>query len=141
MTHDRKRRKPGRPPLPKAHAKAAILPVRLDAEDLALVTAAARERRQNLSEWVRNTLRAAAEESLCGLTLHEAMQAVLSKRADLTARTDEIAGEIAASGTYRRRDGQSAKPQQVSARARKYPALFALVSPGIIRLIQREELK
>jgi hypothetical protein len=138
MTQPRKR-KPGRPPLPKSHAKASILPVRFDVEDLALITAAARAKQQTTSEWIRNTLRMAAEESLCGITLHRAMEIVLSKRPALTARTDEIAAEVKSADLYRRKDGQSADRGQISARARKYPELFAIVSPGTIRLIRREE--
>jgi len=55
-------RKRGRPPLPKGHVKAKVVPMRLDDEDVKLFAKAAKASTQTLSEWMRNTLRAAAKK-------------------------------------------------------------------------------
>lgn len=54
-----KRRKAGRPPLPKGQAKGRIVPVRFNAEDLRAITAAARAKKQTVSDWIRSTINAA----------------------------------------------------------------------------------
>jgi hypothetical protein len=54
-----KARKPGRKPLPKGWAKSHILPVRFTGDDIKAMEAKARENKQLLSEWVRDTLKAA----------------------------------------------------------------------------------
>jgi predicted HicB family RNase H-like nuclease len=51
-----KTRKVGRPPLPKNHAKARIVPVRFTPEEFRAITAAAKASKQSLSEWIRGTL-------------------------------------------------------------------------------------
>jgi uncharacterized protein (DUF1778 family) len=52
-----KAKKRGRPPLPKKHVKANIVPMRLKDEDLKLFSKAAKATKQSLSEWMRSTLR------------------------------------------------------------------------------------
>ncbi len=59
MSAKKKTRSVGRPRLPKGHAKGKIVPVRLNDADLKLFTKAAQASDQNLSEWMRATLRAA----------------------------------------------------------------------------------
>ena len=54
-----KRKKSGRPPLPKGEAKGRIVPVRFNAEDLRAITAAAKAQKQTVSEWIRSTINAA----------------------------------------------------------------------------------
>ena len=54
-----KRRKPGRPKLPKGAAKGSIVPVRFSPADRKRVEAAAHASRQTVSEWIRSTLAAA----------------------------------------------------------------------------------
>jgi predicted HicB family RNase H-like nuclease len=54
-----KKRKPGRPKLPKGSAKGSIMPVRFSPEDRRRVEAAAHASGQTVSEWVRSTLSAA----------------------------------------------------------------------------------
>lgn len=55
------KRKPGRPKLPKGHAKGKIVPVRLNAEDEKLFTKAAnKSEHKTLSAWIRHSLREAA---------------------------------------------------------------------------------
>jgi uncharacterized protein (DUF1778 family) len=125
-------KKVGRPRLPKGAAKGKIVPVRLDAEDLGLATAAAKHSKQALSEWIRDTLRNAAEEAMYQRTLHEAMRIVLNERQ--TATTSELSEEIDRRGLYSRKDGTAAKAQQINARARKYPELFEIDSSGSVRL-------
>lgn len=53
-----KKRKPGRPKLPKEQAKGKIVPVRLAAEELERVYRAASEKNQTVSQWIRNALEA-----------------------------------------------------------------------------------
>ena len=57
-----KRRKVGRPKLPKSEAKGRIVPVRFTAEALKAIAAKAKERDQTISEWIRSTLSAAINE-------------------------------------------------------------------------------
>ena len=54
-----KKRKPGRPKLPKGEAKGKIVPVRFTASSIKAVEAAAKARKQTVSEWVRSTIDAA----------------------------------------------------------------------------------
>lgn len=56
---NRKPRKVGRPALPKGHAKARIVPVRFNTNGLKAIEAAAKAKKQTLSEWIRSTLNAA----------------------------------------------------------------------------------
>ncbi len=56
-----KPKKAGRPKFPKGHAKAHIVPVRFNPELLKQVTAAAKARKQTVSEFIRGTLSAAME--------------------------------------------------------------------------------
>jgi len=59
MPRLKKPRKVGRPKLPKGEAKARIVPVRFNADDLKAIEDAAKASQQNLSEWIRSTLNAA----------------------------------------------------------------------------------
>ena len=61
MTEPKKTRKPGRPKLPKGAAKGRIVPVRFSPEDRKRVEAAAKAKKQTISEWIRSTLYAAIE--------------------------------------------------------------------------------
>jgi hypothetical protein len=54
-----KKRKPGRPKLPKGEAKGKIVPVRFSSERIKAVESAARAKKQTVSEWVRCTIDAA----------------------------------------------------------------------------------
>lgn len=51
-----KKRKPGRPKLPKGEAKGKIVPVRFAADRIKAVEAAAKASNQTVSEWVRSTI-------------------------------------------------------------------------------------
>ena len=51
----------GRPPLPKGHAKARIVPVRFDPDFLKQIEAAAKAQKQTVSEWIRTTLSASIQ--------------------------------------------------------------------------------
>jgi predicted HicB family RNase H-like nuclease len=55
----RKTNKVGRPPLPKGHAKAGTLRVRVTPDELRTIEAAAKGKKQSVSEWIRDTLNAA----------------------------------------------------------------------------------
>jgi predicted HicB family RNase H-like nuclease len=57
-----KKRKAGRPPLPKGEAKAVMTPVRLQEHERASFEQAAEKAGLSLSEWIRQTLRVAVEE-------------------------------------------------------------------------------
>ena len=56
-----KRRKVGRPKLPKGEAKGRIVPVRFNAEDLKALESQAKARKQTVSEWIRSTINAAIQ--------------------------------------------------------------------------------
>jgi predicted HicB family RNase H-like nuclease len=59
MSHKPKRKKAGRPPLPRGSAKAGTLRVRVTPEELKAIEDAAKDRKQTVSEWIRSTLNAA----------------------------------------------------------------------------------
>lgn len=54
-----KKRKPGRPKLPKGESKGRIVPIRFAPDALKRIEAAAKASDQTVSEWVRGTLAAA----------------------------------------------------------------------------------
>jgi len=56
VNNGKKTRGPGRPPLPKNHAKARIVPVRFKPDEFKAITRAAEASKQTLSEWIRSTL-------------------------------------------------------------------------------------
>jgi len=56
-----KKRGRGRPPLPKKHVKANIIPMRLKDEDLKAFSKAAKAKNQTLSGWIRESCRTMAE--------------------------------------------------------------------------------
>jgi hypothetical protein len=51
-----KTKKVGRPKLPRGEAKGRIVPVRFTALDLKAMEAAAKASKQNVSEWIRDTV-------------------------------------------------------------------------------------
>ena len=59
MPRLKKPKKAGRPPLPKGHAKAGTLRVRVTPDELKAIEAAANGKKQSVSEWIRSTLNAA----------------------------------------------------------------------------------
>jgi hypothetical protein len=59
MAKQTKRKKIGRPTLPKGEARGQIVPVRFSADEIRRLKAAATASNQNLSEWIRSTLGAA----------------------------------------------------------------------------------
>ena len=135
MNQNRKHKTPGRPRLPRGQAKGKIVPVRLDADDLKLVNAAAKRSKQILSEWIRQKLRTAAEVEMFKITLHDAIRTVLAEYPERTATTSAISEEISKRGLYERWDGEAARARQINARARQYPELFEFVEPGMVRLV------
>lgn len=58
MEHKKKTRGVGRPPLPKNHAKARIVPVRFNSDEFKAIMSAASASKQSLSEWIRGILNA-----------------------------------------------------------------------------------
>jgi hypothetical protein len=58
-----KKRKAGRPPLPKGEAKDVITPIRFQEEEKATFERAAIKSGLTFSEWVRKTLRNAVSEA------------------------------------------------------------------------------
>jgi uncharacterized protein (DUF1778 family) len=56
-----KAKKVGRPKLPKGHAKGRVFGIRLTDDDIKKLTAAAKVRKQTLTEFIRGTLSAAME--------------------------------------------------------------------------------
>lgn len=61
-----KKRKPGRPKLPKGEAKGKIVPVRFTKDDLRAMESNAQARQRSLSEWVRTALFLDAKERYKG---------------------------------------------------------------------------
>lgn len=59
MNQKPKRRKAGRPPLPKGSAKAEFLRVRVTPNELGTYERSAKAKKQSVSEWARSTLNAA----------------------------------------------------------------------------------
>jgi predicted HicB family RNase H-like nuclease len=59
MPRLKKPRKAGRPPLPKGHAQARIVPVRFNADLFRAITMAAKANKQSVSEWIRGLVEAA----------------------------------------------------------------------------------
>ena len=59
MPPQRKPKKAGRPPLPKGHAKAGTLRVRVTPDELRTIESAAKSKKKTVSEWIRSTLNAA----------------------------------------------------------------------------------
>jgi len=55
----RKKRKPGRPKLPKGEAKGKIVPIRFSKAEAEQLAEAAKADDQTLSEWIRGTVLAA----------------------------------------------------------------------------------
>jgi hypothetical protein len=53
-----RKKKVGRPKLPKGEAKGRIVPVRFTGDDLKAMESAAKASKQNVSEWVRSTIHA-----------------------------------------------------------------------------------
>lgn len=54
-----KKRKPGRPKLPKGEAKGKMVNIRFAPDRIKVVEAAAKAKNQTVSEWVRSTIDAA----------------------------------------------------------------------------------
>ena len=61
MPEQKKRRKAGRPKLPKGEAKGKIVPVRFNAEDLKALESQAKASKQTVSEWIRSAISAAIQ--------------------------------------------------------------------------------
>lgn len=59
MPKQPKAKKAGRPPLPKGHAKAGTLRVRVTPDELKAIEEAANGKKLSVSEWIRSTLNAA----------------------------------------------------------------------------------
>jgi len=62
MAQHTKPRKVGRPKLPKGEAKGRIVPIRFNPQGIKRIEAAARSKRQTISEWVRSAINAAMQE-------------------------------------------------------------------------------
>ena len=58
-----KKRSVGRPSLPKGEARAKVTPVRLQDTERAAFEKAAQKAGMSLSEWIRQTLKVAAQEN------------------------------------------------------------------------------
>jgi hypothetical protein len=59
VAQQKKTRKAGRPKLPSGEAKGRIVPVRFNGDDLKQIAAAAKAKKQTVSDWIRSTLSAA----------------------------------------------------------------------------------
>jgi hypothetical protein len=61
MPKQPKKRKPGRPMLPRGEAKGKIVPVRFASAEYDKLSQTARKAGQTVSQWIRSTLNAATE--------------------------------------------------------------------------------
>ena len=59
MSQPKKAKKAGRPPLPKGHAKAEFLRIRVTPEELRAIESKSKATKQTMSDWIRSTLNAA----------------------------------------------------------------------------------
>jgi hypothetical protein len=59
VAQQQKIRKVGRPKMAKGEAKGRIVPVRFNGDDLRKIAAAAKAKKQTVSDWIRSTLSAA----------------------------------------------------------------------------------
>ena len=59
MSQPTKAKKAGRPPLPKGHAKAEFLRIRVTPEELRAIESKSKATKQTMSDWIRSTLNAA----------------------------------------------------------------------------------
>jgi uncharacterized protein (DUF1778 family) len=59
MPRLKKPRKAGRPPLPKGDARDAMIRIRVTVDESKAIDAAAKAKKQTVSEWIRSTLNAA----------------------------------------------------------------------------------
>jgi hypothetical protein len=84
-----------------------------------------------LTPKLRQTPEIAPEAAASRMTLHEAMSHVLATRGGGPMPARQLANEVAAQGLYLRADGARADYQQLLARTRKYPQLFAVSREGI----------
>ncbi len=76
-----KKRKPGRPRLPKGEAKDRTLPaVRFAASEIRAIEAAARVGDQSVSEWIRTAVRAALQQTLPIANRTEASHTAIPQR-------------------------------------------------------------
>ena len=62
MPKQTKKRKPGRPKLPKDQAKGKIVPVRFTAVEIERITVNARNAKITVSQWIRSTLATVTKE-------------------------------------------------------------------------------
>jgi hypothetical protein len=62
MPKQPKKRKPGRPKLPKNQAKGKIVPVRFTIEEIERIATAAQTAKLTVSEWIRTALSAVTTE-------------------------------------------------------------------------------
>ena len=58
-----RRRKVGRPKLPKGEAKGRIVPIRFTSDTLRAITIKANEKEQTISDWIRGTVDAALQNN------------------------------------------------------------------------------
>jgi len=59
MPKQKRAKKAGRPPLPKGHAKAEFLRIRVTPEELRAIESKSKATKQTMSDWIRSTLNAA----------------------------------------------------------------------------------
>jgi chorismate mutase len=65
------------------------------------------------------------------MTLHHAMQLVISERGNEWTSVHDLAREINSRRLYEKRDRTAVDPSQVHARANKYPQLFDKDGPNV----------
>src|SRR5271156_226461 len=92
MPSQKKSRKAGRPPLPKGHAKAEMLRVRVPAEELKIIETGAKASNQTVSERIRSMMNQWVG-AYCPTCEENVMATVGMSRSDLIAAL-ERSGEV-----------------------------------------------
>jgi hypothetical protein len=85
-------KKAGRPPLPKGHAKAEMLRVRVPAEELKIIETGAKARNQTVSERIRNMMNQWVD-AYCPTCEEDVMATVGMNRSDLITALEKN-GEV-----------------------------------------------
>jgi hypothetical protein len=65
------------------------------------------------------------------MTLHEALQLILSENGNEWMTVKDLAAEVNDRSLYQKRDGSPVEPNQIHARAKNYPALFEKDGPRV----------
>lgn len=124
MAQQKKSRKVGRPKLPKGEAKGRIVPVRFTTDDMKAIEAAAKAKKQTVSEWVRSTV----------LQLQKTLE-YKGYSIEVTTREDKQGG-FTTSGWITKQTGLGLEPISFATTDR-HPTKHAALESGIAFCMQK----